>query len=266
MVSLLALLLRRLPRMDGLSRTLLSNRDVVIPRGAGKGLRFNAGTSNTDYALGLNEVSVQEALQRVLKPAGVFYDVGANVGFFTVIAAYLSGPNGRVLAFEPVPENVKAIKRNVGLNRFGMVEVHEVAASRTCGTAELLLAEYAGGAALASAPPPPDARGSIRVRTVALDDLVADGCPPPDVVKIDVEGAEIEVFEGMAHILERYRPILLYEVDAADAETLAERAGACARWLRARGYAIEQLPDCYAGDAWCVANFLARRCPAGAPS
>jgi len=259
MVTSLALLLQRIPKMGSFSHNLLANRDVVIPRGAGKGLRFNAGSSNVDYALGRNEASVQEALRRVLKPADVFYDIGANVGFFTVIGARLSGPRGRVLAFEPVPENVQIIRRNLTLNQLSTVDVHEVAVARTSGTAELLLADYAGGAALASAPPPPDVRGSMLVRTVAVDDLVEDGSPPPDVVKIDVEGAEIEVFEGLARTLERYNPVILYEVDAGDAPSFAAHAAACAGWLRARGYESERLPDCYAQSDWFVGNFLARR-------
>lgn len=258
MVTALAETLLRVPRMGGLARSLLRDRNVVIRNGAGKGLRFNVGASNIDYALGRNELPVQEAVQRVLEPAGVFYDIGANVGFFTVIAAAVSGPRGRVLAFEPVPENARLVRRNAELNGFATVEVHEVAIARTSGEGELLLAEYAGGAALAEAPPPPDLKGSIRVRTMSVDDLVEGGGPPPDVVKIDVEGAEIAVFEGMARSVQRYRPAILYEVDAADANGLAERAAQCAAWLYGRGYDVEKLADCYPSSDWFVSNFLAR--------
>jgi FkbM family methyltransferase len=257
MVTALAEMLLRMPRMGGLARRLLRDRDVVIRHGVGKGLRFNVGASNTDYALGRNELSVQEALARLLKPAGVFYDVGANVGFFTVIAARLLGPRGRVLAFEPVPENARLVGRNAELNGFASVEVHEVAIARRSGEAELRLADYAGGAALGEAPPPPDLKGSIRVRTLSLDDLLEAGSPPPDVVKIDVEGAEMAVFEGMARCVRRHRPAILYEVDAADAAMLAERAAPCAAWLQAQGYRIEKLANCYPNSGWCVSNLLA---------
>lgn len=258
MITALAELLRRVPRAAVLSDRLLRNRDVLIRRGAARGLRFNAATSTIDYALGLSEASVQDALERVLRPACVFYDIGANVGFFTVIAARLCGSKGRVLAFEPVPENAAAIRRNLRLNGFANVEVHESAVARTTGQAELRLAHYAGGAALADAPSPPDVKGSIRVATLAIDDLIETrGAPPPDVVKIDVEGAELAALEGMACTIARHRPAILYEIDAGDARAWAERAERCARWLRACGYRIEKLPDCYPGGSWVVGNFLA---------
>lgn len=257
MITVLTEALLRVPRAERLARGLISGRDVVIPRGVGRGLRFNAGASNIEYALGRNEISVQEALASLLKPGDIFYDVGANVGFFTVIAAHLLGPEGRVVAFEPVPENARIIARNVELNGFRNVELHEAAAAERSGEAELMLTAYSGGAALEGAPPPPDLTGTLKVETIAIDDLVARGCPPPQVVKVDVEGAEIPVFDGMTVTVESHRPAIVYEVDAANPEAHAAHAARCHDWLRTRGYQIRKLDDCYANVDWIVANYVA---------
>jgi len=76
-----------------------------IASGPGKGLYFSAGPSNPEYESGDNEVPVQDALVAHTGDGAVVLDVGANVGFFSVIAAKLVGPTGKVVAFEPVPAN-----------------------------------------------------------------------------------------------------------------------------------------------------------------
>lgn len=226
--------------------------------GVGKGLRFDSATSNPDYASGSNELPVQEVLAQHLAPGAVFYDVGANVGFLTVIAARLVGPTGTVYAFEPVPENAAVIRRNASANGFQNIQVIEVALANHGGTGELALAAYSGGAVLAEVAKPPDWVGMLRVKLSSIDDLVElDGLQPPSFVKIDVEGAELGVLEGMERTAARYRPVILYEIDDVKPDELRHKHAMCKQWLVSRGYLVKEIRDSYAGIQWLVKHYLA---------
>jgi FkbM family methyltransferase len=213
----------------------LRQRDVTIRHGAAAGLKFNAGGANPGYALGTTEPAVQEPLLERLRPGDVVYDVGANVGFFTVLAAHLVGRTGRVVAFEPLPANVAALRHNVELNRFDNVTIVEAAVAAAAGSAGLVLAgeptwaklapstgeperPTTGGQPVAAGAPTP----AVSVRLVSVDDLLASGAlPPPTLVKIDVEGAELEVVAGMRATLRTHQPILLCEMHGKNREFAA---------------------------------------------
>ena len=226
--------------------------------GVGKGLRFDPATSNSAYASGANELEVQQMLAKHLFPGAVFYDVGANVGFLSIIAAHLVGPTGTVYAFEPVPENAAAIRHNSSANGFQNIQVIEVAVTHHSGTGELALAAYSGGAVLAEVAKPPDWSGMLQVRLGSIDDLVElEGLKAPSFVKIDVEGAELGVLEGMRRTCARYRPIILYEVDDAELGPLQRKQTLCEQWLDSHGYCVSEIPDSYAGIQWFVKHYVA---------
>ena len=98
------------------------NRDAIVLSGVASGLKFNSGPASAAYALGRNERPVQEALATYLQPGDVFYDVGANVGFFTIVGAKLVGTAGRVYAFEPVAANAGQVHHNAAINGFEHVQ------------------------------------------------------------------------------------------------------------------------------------------------
>jgi FkbM family methyltransferase len=249
---------RSIPLARRISYALIKNRAVHIASGAGEGLRFNIAGLNTGYASGTNEMPVQMALAGCIKPGDVFLDIGANIGFFTVIGARLVGPGGRVYTFEPVPENISALKHNIALNQFGHVSIMECALSNEVGKGELLLAGWGGGSALASASPPPDVKGSLMVDLETVDHLVAEGqILAPDVVKIDVEGAELEVLQGMAQVLKTHPPRIVFELDDQTQEGFSQKQSACEAYLKSFGYHIARLDDSYPNSDWIVGNFLA---------
>src|SRR5580693_7607022 len=84
---------------------LLRNRKGRILNGLGRGLKFNGGNSAVGFILGTHDTDVQFAMSRLLRPGMTCYDVGANVGFTAVLAAKCVGETGRVVCFEPLPEN-----------------------------------------------------------------------------------------------------------------------------------------------------------------
>jgi FkbM family methyltransferase len=226
--------------------------------GEGRGLRFDPGPSNRAYCSGDNELPVQAALAGCLRPGGVFYDIGANVGFMTVIGARLVGPKGLVYAFEPVPENAAYVRLNTRLNHFENVRVIEKAVAGFSGKTDLRLAEYSGGASLATASPPPDSRGTISVNTTSVDDMVfSREAPPPSAVKIDVEGAEIDVLTGMLRTLREIRPTVVFEIDDQNREALEEKYRRCEQLLRESRYQVERLADSYPNLNWLVGHAVA---------
>jgi FkbM family methyltransferase len=217
---------------------LLRNRDMTILGGAAAGARINLGGSYLQYLSGDVETVVQDALSQVVKPGQVVYDIGANIGFFTIICARLVGPNGRVYAFEPMPESAVTLRHNVALNSLDNTVVVEKAASSADGRAELLVSEWSAFHALKAEgiSPPERARGAVEVETIALDNFASDGDgDSPDVVKIDVEGAELEVIKGMAALLASKRPLLICELHGTNADFV--------RLIEANGYQAIALGD-----------------------
>lgn len=250
--------LRQSRTAQRLARWWVSNRRVSMMQGVGAGLSFNAGRANPYYAFGTNELPVQEALVRHLHPGQVFYDIGANVGFFTVIGAKLVGPTGLVYAFEPLPENVYALRQNVASNGFHQVTVFVQAVAQSSGYGELFVAHHAGGATLSAADVPPDLKSRITVELVAIDELLAQQrLRPPAVVKVDVEGAELAVFQGMAHTIATFRPIIIYEIDDGDEQAFGRKQQACDSFLQQHGYELTLLADSYPGAGWKVSNTVA---------
>jgi FkbM family methyltransferase len=194
-------------------------RPVPILGGPARGMRINLHGSAVAFATGAAERPLQAALQRELRPGATFYDIGANIGFITLIAARLVGPGGRVVAFEPVPENVAAIRENLALNGIDWAEVHQTAVAREGGRASLIVSDVSAFSRLASVNVPTGARETIEVEVTSVDEFVRrDGAPAPDVVKIDVEGAELEVIAGMRETIAARRPVILCEIHDCNAE------------------------------------------------
>src|SRR5436190_21304843 len=123
--------------------------EVTVKRGPGAGLRLDATNAKAAFTVGTDEPAVQAELVRVLRPGDVFYDVGANVGFLSLIAARIVGPDGHVYSFEPMPEIARAVGRNAALNGFDNVTVVEVALADLAGEAVLRIPEVNQGAHLA---------------------------------------------------------------------------------------------------------------------
>src|SRR5216684_7222763 len=104
---------------------------------AGKAwIRFMRTTVD-QYVTGEHEMPVQQALAKYLRPGMVFYDVGANGGFFSLLGASLVGPRGRVVAFEPHPTTAEQLREQMRINEIDNVDVVVTAVSDKCGTAEL---------------------------------------------------------------------------------------------------------------------------------
>jgi FkbM family methyltransferase len=246
--------LRRLARVMGREQVM------TVTGGVGAGLRIGSRYASADYRTGTNELPVQEALRDLLGAGDTFFDVGSNIGFFALIGAKQVGPRGQVHAFEPVADIAEAARLNASRNGLDMVTVHTVAvADIPSGYVELMLAAHPGGATLSTTDEPNDLSGRLPVPVTTLDQLVAEGrCPVPDVVKIDVEGAEMQVLDGMARQLAGRRPALVCELDAPDTIALEAKVVAWRARMASVDYDVVDLPDSYTGSGWHVYHAVAR--------
>ena len=255
-ISALVAVARRGGRVGKIAGQGLRGRPVAVAEGPGAGLVVDIGGSNPGYAIGNNELPVQEALHTLLSPGDVCFDVGANVGFFTLLAARSVGPEGRVVAFEPGPDNLTTLRKNVAQNDASQVMISPCAVSNTDGTDQLLLAEYSGGHSLVTQSI--EAAGSMTVNTVTLDTFVRDHhARQPDVVKIDVEGAELAVLEGMRMLLDERRPTLVLELDAATGAEHDRNLERVRALLAAHAYDMHRLDPSYPGT-WVVSHWICR--------
>jgi FkbM family methyltransferase len=136
-----------------------------------------------------------------LRADDIVYDIGANTGLYSLFAADRC-PDGKVIAFEPYPPNINLLKQDIDRNQLQNIEVVEVALSDSVGTVEFSQPETDDVGYGSSSIEADETESSIEVPTTTGDQLIADGeIPPPDVVKIDVEGAEQLVLEGLEDTL-----------------------------------------------------------------
>src|SRR5579884_4218264 len=179
-------------------------KGAVLPilTGPLAGRRWIVGSHTHGCWVGTYEAPTQRLFAQILGPGGVFFDVGANVGFYTLLAAVLVGEGGRVVAFQPASRNARYLRRHVGLNRLRNVDVFEVAVLDRCGVARF---DEERGTATGKI----SDSGALTIQTVSIDQLVDEGLvPTPDVIKIDVEGAEMDVLRGAEAVLRENGPAI----------------------------------------------------------
>jgi FkbM family methyltransferase len=162
------------------------------------------------------EDATSQFVQRYLQPGMVMLDIGANQGFFSLMASRLIGASGRIVAFEPSPRDRGYLKQHLRLNRCHNVEMVACALGESDGTADLHVVD--GTETGCNSLRPPDIAQPTRVVTVPvrrLDDVLrSSGVAKVDFIKIDVEGAELSVLQGATELLTRSpRPVILAEAE-----------------------------------------------------
>jgi FkbM family methyltransferase len=203
-----------------------------LPASRGKVLRIINGTYEREQT---------RLFEQHIRPGATVLDVGAHVGYYTLLAAALAGEGGRVHAFEPNPQNADFLRRHVRINGLRHVRVEQAAVSDRAGTARFDFGTGSGTGHLAEG-------GAIEVRTIRLDDYCAEHGLTPAAVKIDVEGAEISVLHGARQTLERHRPVIFLSTHGADVHA------ASLAFLRGLGYRLSPI---LGGDVETTTEVLA---------
>jgi len=198
--------------------------------------------------LGRYELSETEFVKNEVRAGDLVVDVGANIGYYTLLFGMLVAPHGRVLAFEPIPFLYDALEKSVRENRLeNICELHRLAIGAETGELRLRYADYTvnfGGAFVvsdASASLP----GAVDVTAAArrLDDCL-EGEERCSFLKIDVEGAEPLVLRGAERLLRRDRPTILCELHNAQLATVCNaNASHLIASMAALGYECREISD-----------------------
>ena len=223
-------------RLARLARRLVPRRQwagrFAIPGGAMFELNL-ATYPDCCMAVGVYELDTLRLLRSLLKPGDHFVDCGANIGYFTFVAARRVGPSGRVDAFEPDPLNRARLEAHLAASGSpANVRVHAVALSDSAGEATLYHPADSSrnhGEASLFAPAGGAATTAYRVLTARLDAMLDH---PPKLIKMDIEGAELTALKGMTALLRAAAPpTLVIEHNPESAATAGFRAGDLLRYL-----------------------------------
>lgn len=176
------------------------------------------------------EVNHLRAFSAAIAPGFTVYDIGANVGIYSLLASVKTGPSGKVYAFEPVQRNLHFLKRHVELNHLASCEIVAGAVSDTDGVLRFSSASWESSMGRLSP------HGEIEVPSFTIDNCIygEKNLRPPHVMKIDVEGAEKKVLLGAARTLAQFHPALFVEIHGTKLHT------DCCEILRALGYHVEE--------------------------
>ncbi len=174
--------------------------------GALKGKTWIAGSSVHGCWLGSYEFEKQQLFVKVLESLeanSTIFDVGANVGFYSMLSATVL-PSSNVYAFEPLPRNIDFLRRHIALNKFENIKLIPSAVGSVKGTALFDDSTNPSMGALS-----PD--GKTQVEVVCVDDLLSSGfIRVPDLIKMDIEGGEIEALKGMQNMLKNQPPKAIF--------------------------------------------------------
>lgn len=208
-------------------------RDMRLPilQGKLRGKRWIVGSSNHGCWLGSYEYEKQSLFAKIIQPGSVVFDIGAHAGFYTLLASELVGQKGKVVAFEPLPRNIHFLKEHLRLNQCKNVTVIEAAVAEQSNITYFEEGRNSSTGFLSS-------KGCLEVKAVSIDELVSKGeIPPPDYMKIDVEGAELLVLHGAKSILNNYYPTIFLATHGIDVHQ------SCCMLLKSIGYELQSINE-----------------------
>ena len=215
---------------------------VPILAGPNRGFRWRVGAFDHGCWLGSFEIEKQLRLRDRVREGMTVFDIGAHAGFYTLLLSRAVGASGKVFAFEPWPANITDCLAHVRMNQLSNVVVVPAAVAKTPGLASFASGESSSTGRLA----PTDT--AVRVACLTLDELLAtERFPVPDVIKIDVEGAESQVLEGAGKLLRQHGPtwfVALHSLDQKRAclRLLADAGTLCLDWPGNRATRACQTP------------------------
>lgn len=204
------------------------------------------------------EPGTGDVLRRLIQPGMVVADVGANIGLLTLVMAWATGPGGRVIAFEPEAVPRSNLEKMKHLNGLSWVEVRDQAVGERAGRLTFHVSDIIGHSSLYALPDAEEAR-TVEVEVVRLDDVAP--AKRLDVVKIDVEGAELDVLAGMKSVIAKNPDLAI--VAEFGPEHLKRVGQTPAQWFKAFGdagftpYLIDETRgDCVKTNAKAAAKII----------
>jgi FkbM family methyltransferase len=226
--------------------------DALLTTQISEGVRIQytpQGNVSRDLFLGQFEHDVIDFLEHYLKPGMIVFDVGANIGVYSLLSAKYVGEHGGVHAFEPTPKIFAQLCDNVELNGFTCVHLNQLAVKEKSGTSMLYLYEQNAMNSLSRQDWVGRPLGQVEVETISLDEYIsAHELPGVDLLKVDVEGAELAVLQGARGLLSRPdAPIVLCEFADKTARAFGYQATSIRDYLEPLGYQFFRW-DCRIGN------------------
>jgi len=226
--------------------SLAGELHYLVPVGArlGNGMRvvvpWNDDGGRAIYETGWYEPATVRAVESLLKPGMVFMDIGANMGQYSLLASKIVGPAGAVHSFEPSPTMYPWLARNVRLNNARNIHTNRLGLSDCEKTVTLYLSTPENQGATSMQPQYNFSGKTAEVQCVALDGYLAQqGIRKVDAMKIDVEGAELEVFRGAEKLLTgQQRPGMVIEFEEGCQRRFGSSCAKLAAHLTDRGYKL----------------------------
>jgi FkbM family methyltransferase len=196
-------------------------------------------TSRSVFVTGRYEPNEFFLLQRVIQPGMTFIDAGANRGLYSIFAARRVGPRGKVLALEPSGREFQILQKNVKLNSLTNVIVIRKALADRASDLDLSVAPLgkSGHNTLGAFGYDTPLDHRERVHAERLDDVVySEGLARVDVIKMDIEGAEMAALRGAVETLRQFKPVLLIELSDRSLRHQGSGSGEVLAWLERQGY------------------------------
>lgn len=221
-----------LKQLDGFEPPALIEDVTVDVRGVGR-FAIRAGTDDIIHVLTRREPEVRQAIEQRLRPGDAFIDAGANIGFYSVLAARLTGQSGQVVAVEMMPATARALARNLALNQAVNVRIVQNALSDSTGQiirARVTNQKHGQATIMDHGRAAPSAE-SVAVQTVTLAGILAD-LEQVRLMKLDLEGAEFLALKGAGPAIRKIRSII-FENNSRDERIPALLAG--------HGFAVSRL-------------------------
>jgi FkbM family methyltransferase len=176
-----------------------------VPFGINRGRLWVRGSANAPEWLGIYEYPKQRVLRRIVSTGATVCDIGANAGFYTLAMSRMVGAAGRVISFEPLPANLKKIRRHLAINKIDNVTLSACALSNKGGSVAFALGDSDFTGRISA-----NACKTFDVPAISLDEFISQNAVvDPTFLKIDVEGAEADVLAGAHALIKRAHPTML---------------------------------------------------------
>lgn len=185
------------------------------------------------------EPGVDRVLRENLKEGDTFIDIGAHIGYYSILARNIVGESGKVIAFEPNPESYKLLKKNFEMNEYTNCIAENIALSDEIGFVKLFIGKYRDDSSSLFLVENVDKNRYVTVKTMTFDKYCEMYKISPNFIKIDAEGAEYRILRGITKVIDIHKPNLLIEIHPKHLESQEISIRSLFDFLMKKGYKIQ---------------------------
>ena len=161
---------------------------------------------------GIRENYITESWQKEINSGDIIVDIGANIGYYALLEAKLTGEKGKVYAIEPIPDNITLLKKSIDINNYKNIDIYQLAIGNSNGNAPIYVGKARNLSSMRMVDSYAEQGGyidKIDVKLITLDEFLKDK-PSPNVVRMDTEGYEYEIIRGMSQTLAKRLPMKMF--------------------------------------------------------